>query len=127
MRSGRGRNGLRFVAAHWPRAWRSISGAIALTESWAAGVPALVTDLGAQADRVRAHGGGFLIRHDNAALALAQVLAAADDPDAYARETARASADGLPGVTDMSDRYRDLYVSVLARRRTLPALDLALA
>jgi glycosyltransferase involved in cell wall biosynthesis len=95
----------------------------AVTEAWAAGVPVLATDLGAQAQRVRAHGGGFLISHDDPAAALSQVLAAADDPVGYAREAARADAGQLPGVADMAARYTDLYRAVLDRRRTLAALE----
>ena len=76
-----------------------------------------------ETQRVRAHGGGFLISHDDPAAALSQVLAAADDPVGYAREAARADAGQLPGVADMAARYTDLYRAVLDRRRTLAALE----
>jgi glycosyltransferase involved in cell wall biosynthesis len=95
----------------------------AVTEAWGAGVPVLATDLGAQAQRVRTHGGGFVISSDDPAAALDQVLAAADDSAGYAREAARADAQGLPGVADMVARYAELYRDVLTRRRTLPALE----
>jgi glycosyltransferase involved in cell wall biosynthesis len=95
----------------------------AITEAWAAGVPVLATDIGAQADRVRSHGGGFVISHDDPAAALAQVLHAADDPVGYAHEAARADATDLPGVGDMAARYADLYRRVLDGRRTLAALE----
>jgi glycosyltransferase involved in cell wall biosynthesis len=97
----------------------------AMTEAWAAGVPVLATDLGAQAERVRLHGGGFVISHDDAALALSQVLEAADDTHAYLREAARASADDLASVSEMAARYRALYRDVLERRRTLSGLTAA--
>jgi glycosyltransferase involved in cell wall biosynthesis len=89
----------------------------AISEAWAAGVPVLATDLGAQADRVRDHRGGFVIRHDDPAAALADVLAAAGDPEAYATELSRADAIGLPSVSDMASRYADLYREVTDRRR----------
>ncbi len=95
----------------------------AITEAWAAGVPVLATDLGAQADRVRSHGGGFVIPHDDPAAALEQVLSAADDPVGYAHEAARADATDLPGVGDMAARYADLYRRVLDGRRTLAGLE----
>jgi len=93
----------------------------AVTEAWAAGVPVLVTDLGAQAQRVRRHGGGFVISHDDPAAALAQVLAAADDPVGYAREASLADARDLPSVGEMAAAYADLYREVLDRRRMLAA------
>ncbi len=93
----------------------------AITEAWAAGVPVLATDLGAQADRVRAHGGGFVVAADDPAAALAQVLAAADDAPAYAREQARASVTNLPDVADMARGYADLYRDVVDRRRPFAA------
>lgn len=97
----------------------------AITESWAAGIPVLVTDLGAQAERVRARGGGFVVAHDDPPAALAAVLRAADDPVAYARQAELARVDGLPGVTDMAARYRELYAAVLDGRRTFDGRALA--
>ncbi len=92
-----------------------------ITEAWAAGVPVLATDLGAQAERVRAHGGGFVISSTDPAAALAQVLAAADDRPAYERERARAGIEGLPSVWRMASRYGDLYREVIDRRRPFAA------
>lgn len=93
----------------------------ALTEAWAAGVPVLATNLGAQAERVRSHGGGFIVPHDDPAEALAAIFAAADDPDGYAREQLRAIASDLPDIEEMGSRYSDLYRDVLARRRAFTA------
>ena len=93
----------------------------AVTEAWAAGVPVLATDLGAQAARVRAHGGGFVVPHDDAGAALRAVLAAAEDPGAYAREEALARNGSLPTIAEMASRYSDLYRDVIDGRRSLAA------
>ncbi len=81
----------------------------------------LATDLGAQGERVRAHGGGFLLPADDPAAALAAILGAADDPAAYAEQTALATLNGIPTVADMTERYADLYRDVLDRRRAFAA------
>jgi GT2 family glycosyltransferase/glycosyltransferase involved in cell wall biosynthesis len=93
----------------------------AVTEAWAAGVPVLATDLGAQAARVRAHGGGFVVPHADALAALRAVLAAADDRAAYAREQALARNRSLPTIAEMASRYSDLYREVIDGRRSLAA------
>ncbi len=93
----------------------------AITEAWAAGVPVLATDLGAQAARVTDHGGGFLVSAHDPAAALAQVLAAADNRAAYAREQARSNIATLPDVDEMACGYTDLYRDVVDRRRQFAA------
>jgi GT2 family glycosyltransferase/glycosyltransferase involved in cell wall biosynthesis len=90
-----------------------------LTEAWAAGVPAIVTDIGAPAERVRRHGGGFVVPLEDAQAALNGVLAAADDPDAYERERALATLHDIPSVAEMSERYAELYRDVLDSCRTI--------
>ena len=54
-----------------------------LTESWAAGLPAIVADRGALRERVQAHGGGVLIDPDDLPGARDRILTLADDPEAY--------------------------------------------
>jgi len=90
-----------------------------LTEAWGAGVPALATDIGALGERVRAHGGGFLVPVDDPARALEAVFAAADDPARYAEETRRATLHDIPDVAQMTECYADLYRDVLDRRRCI--------
>lgn len=90
-----------------------------LTEAWAAGVPALVTDIGSPAERVRAHGGGFVVPVDDPAAALDAVLAAADDRERYLEEAAHANVRGISTVEQMTERYADLYRDTINRRRTI--------
>jgi glycosyltransferase involved in cell wall biosynthesis len=93
----------------------------ALTEAWAAGLPALATDTGAQGERIRAHGGGFLISPVDPAAALEAIYAAADDSGAYEREASFANLRGIPSVAQMAERYAGLYREVLDRRRVFKA------
>lgn len=92
-----------------------------LTEAWAAGIPAIATDIGALGERLRAHGGGFLVPVDNPAAALQAIFTAADDPQAYRRESSRATLHDIPSVADMTRRYAELYRDVLDHRRTFAA------
>ncbi len=53
----------------WPESW-----GLTLDESWAAGVPALLFDGGAPAERVRALGGGRVVPLAEGAAGLARAL-----------------------------------------------------
>lgn len=93
----------------------------ALTEAWALGVPVVATDLGAFGERLRAHGGGWLIPHDDAGEAARRILAIADDPADYGGQARRADLRGVPTAAEMADGYLGLYADVLDRRRCLVA------
>lgn len=89
-----------------------------LSEAWMTGVPVVATDIGALGERIRAHGGGFLVPHDDPDEALRRILELTDDPAALA--AACALADGaVRTVAAMADDYDLLYRTVLATRRTL--------
>lgn len=93
----------------------------ALTEAWGAGLPALATDIGAQGERIRAHGGGFLLSPEDPAAALEAIYAAADDLTAYEREAGKANLRGIPTVAEMAEQYAFLYRDVLDGRRSFTA------
>jgi GT2 family glycosyltransferase/glycosyltransferase involved in cell wall biosynthesis len=93
----------------------------ALTEAWGAGIPVLATDIGALGERIRSHGGGFLVPVDDPSAALRAVLAAADDGPRYAQEAARATLHDIPTVAEMTERYAALYRDVIDRRRVIAA------
>jgi GT2 family glycosyltransferase/glycosyltransferase involved in cell wall biosynthesis len=88
-----------------------------LTEAWAAGAPVIASDIGALKERIEAHGGGYLIDHDDPARALQQILQLADDPSAYQALQDRATAVDLPRVRSMADAYQLLYRQVLRGRQ----------
>ena len=93
----------------------------ALTEAWALGVPVVATDLGAFAERLRAHEGGWLIPPDDAAEAARRILAIADDATEYRVQTWRADLRGVATAPEMADGYLALYAQTLDRRRCLVA------
>lgn len=83
-----------------------------LAESWACGVPVLVLDIGTQADRVRSHGGGWILdRHDLKA-AYRTILDVCADTEAYEKQRANAGLHGVSTVEEMARRYDHLYRSV---------------
>ncbi|GAB3343661.1 glycosyltransferase [Marilutibacter aestuarii] len=90
-----------------------------LTESWACGLPVVGVDVGAVAERVRTHGGGWLIDFPASPDDLYQLLRRlAMDPGeraSRARQVAdwQEGAGRREGVTWMADRYRALYRSCL--------------
>jgi GT2 family glycosyltransferase/glycosyltransferase involved in cell wall biosynthesis len=88
-----------------------------LTEAWEAGVPALVTDLGALEERVRARGGGVVLPRDDVEEAYRRIIAVADDPSEYRRLTDEAHVRGLPTTVDMATAYDHVYRQVVAQRR----------
>ena len=84
-----------------------------LTEAWAAGIPVLVSHLGALAERVRHHGGGWIVDVTDPASAYDTILQIANDPDEYQRVAENAHIAGLPTTADMAKEYRRLYQQVV--------------
>lgn len=79
-----------------------------LSEAWALGVPVIATDLGAVADRIRAHGGGVLFDVDDPAAAAAHLLALARDDGGVALDR-RTPRDKVRRRTTMAFDYAALY------------------
>jgi len=84
-----------------------------LSESWAAGLPVLASDIGAIKERVAATGGGWLVAVGDAAGFLRTLRGVLADPQAYADVSARVQGIGMPTTADMAERYRAIYRSVL--------------
>ena len=93
-----------------------------LSEAWAAGMPVLVTDLGAPEERVRAHGGGWVLDHLDPERAYERILAIADDGTEYRRVLAQTGTHSIRTRDAMADDYDRLYRStLLSRRQVRPA------
>ena len=86
-----------------------------LSEGWACGVPVLASDIGAIAERVRKHDGGFLIDYKDAKKAYAQILAAAADTDAYQRIVGNVAKIQLRTTKSMAEDYLKLYAKLETR------------
>lgn len=89
-----------------------------LSEAWACGIPALVSNYGALGERVRKHGGGWVLDTDNPAAAYKNILKFAGSPADYKRERDKASLKNLRTTADMATDYKALYKTVLQSRRT---------
>jgi glycosyltransferase involved in cell wall biosynthesis len=85
----------------------------ALTESWSCGVPAIVPDIGALAARVRAHGGGWVLRDPSPERLLGEIERIARDADEYDRVSCEAHTRDLPSVADMGRSYARIFRDVL--------------
>jgi glycosyltransferase involved in cell wall biosynthesis len=93
-----------------------------LTEAWAAGVPVVATDIGALGERIRQHGGGWLVDPNDPLGAYRRMMEIADDPSSYRAGLRGASVEGLPSTQEMGGEYMSLYRSVLRRRQRFSAL-----
>jgi O-antigen biosynthesis protein len=97
-----------------------------LSEAWAAGLPVLVTDLGAPKERVEQHGGGWILDHRNPAAAYARILEICGDEAEYERVRSEVGTAAVRPVRAMADDYDRLYRTAfltrrVAQRRRLPA------
>lgn len=97
-----------------------------LTEMWACGLPVAAFDLGAVGDRIRQHGGGWLIADVSPEAALAALVSIVSDRAGFSARLREVAAwrDG-PGAEQtcawMADRYDALYRQLLVQAR--PAED----
>ena len=98
------------ILSPWPETF-----SYTLSESWAAGVPAVVLDTGAPAARVRASGAGLVVSDAQQASAALERLAR--DPallEALAA-AARAAAAAEPSAEANAARHREAYGELLLR------------
>jgi glycosyltransferase involved in cell wall biosynthesis len=97
-----------------------------LTEMWASGLPVAAYDLGAVGERIRRHGGGWLIEPVTPEAAFQAFVAIAANPALLATKLAEVSrwqqgAGKLEDCAWMAQAYADLYQSVSqAGRIALP-------
>lgn len=114
------------VLSRWPETHSHT-----LTELWAVGLPVLGLDLGAVGERIRAHGGGWLMPPDSAPGAVLERLAAiARDPAGLSRRRLElrawqqgegAARDTAAMAADYDRLYRELRDRRLAFARPAPA------
>jgi GT2 family glycosyltransferase/glycosyltransferase involved in cell wall biosynthesis len=90
-----------------------------LSEAWAAGLPVLVTDLGAPRERVERHGGGWILDHADPAGSYARILEICADEAEYRRARSETGTAGIRTVRAMADDYDRLYRTTFLNRRTM--------
>ena len=86
-----------------------------LSEAWAVGLPALVTDVGAPADRVRAHGGGWVLSLEPTQ-AYVEILEIASDKERYRLEQEQANLTGVLTTVQAAQEYDSLYKRALSQK-----------
>jgi glycosyltransferase involved in cell wall biosynthesis len=96
------RIGLTVIPSIWPE-----THSLVLTESWLAGVPSVAFDLGAIGERIRAHGGGWLVPLDRGAAGLATLI----DRWRAGALTAAIPKD-VPDARDAAEAHVALYRSL---------------
>lgn len=93
-----------------------------LTESWGAGIPVLASNLGALAERVEAHGGGWIIDIDDPIGALDIIESIAADRADYEQRRDEAVRNGRDShtVEEMAFEYATVYEQMRRSRRSFP-------
>jgi glycosyltransferase involved in cell wall biosynthesis len=95
----RHRIGLVVVPSIWPETY-----SIVLSEAWLAGASAAAFDLGAPAERIRRHGGGWLAPLESGAAGLTQIVI-----DWMKGRTTTGTPDAIPSPLDAARAHVDLY------------------
>ena len=92
-----------------------------LTEMWACGIPVLAVDVGAVGDRIRATGGGWMLRQNPSPRAVLDALQAAVEDAAGYQKRLRAVQEWQAGeavhndTRTMAMEYRRLYAPLLGK------------
>src|SRR5690606_32862202 len=90
-----------------------------LTECWAAGIPVLALDRGATGERLREHGGGWLLEGDPTAAEVCRrllELRGRTDERSNALQAViswQQAPPGAGGIQEMGERYAGIYRGVL--------------
>lgn len=92
-----------------------------LTEAWAAGIPVVATDIGALGERLRKHGGGWLVPHDDPEAAYERIVSLRADRDAFEHAVREVGAIELRDTATMGRDYDALYRRVFQARRAIVA------
>ena len=95
-----------------------------LTELWACGLPVVGLDFGAVGERIRAHGGGWLLRHGDGKRLYERLLELEDDEATYNKHVRSIAAwQRGPGRQQdtawMANQYAEVYRQVMSERRSL--------
>jgi len=94
--------GLVIVPSIWPEAH-----CLVISEAWLAGAAVVAFDLGAQAERIRAHGGGWLASLESGAEGLAEIV------EQWLAGTITATApDNIASPLDAARAHLDLYRTI---------------
>lgn len=83
-----------------------------VTEAWALGIPLIVTDIGAPADRVREHGGGIIVPLEAYSTA-SRLLALSQDRPRWEGLRNSVPRSSIRSATTMGQDYLELYSELI--------------
>jgi glycosyltransferase involved in cell wall biosynthesis len=97
------------VLSIWPETWCHT-----LTELWAAGLPVVAYDFGALGERLRAHGGGWLLSDTSPECTMRELARIAADPAGFQKalrevQTWQEGDGKINTCAKMADRYWSVY------------------
>ena len=85
-----------------------------LTEAWAMGLPVIASDIGALGERVRRHGGGWLVDFRNPEECWSTLRRIASNEHEYKAVAEQVDNIRIREEEEMAKDYMDLYISALA-------------
>jgi glycosyltransferase involved in cell wall biosynthesis len=97
------------IPSVWPETWCHT-----LTEAWRAKIPVLGSDLGAVGERIRRHGGGWVLSPKDPVQWVEKLVTIAKDPDDYQARVAEIEAMEFRTVAQMGEAYKELYSRLLS-------------
>lgn len=104
---------LSLVPSIWPETYCH-----ALTESWAAGIPVLASDIGVLRERVQRHGGGWCLDHTDPVRWYQRMVEIVTTPGEWERRREEIQAMTFPTIRDMAAQYMSVYAPLLQAERS---------
>ncbi|MFW5961143.1 MAG: glycosyltransferase, partial [Desulfohalobiaceae bacterium] len=95
---------LALILSTWPETYCHT-----LTEAWAMGLPVLATDIGALGERLRAHGGGWLVDYQNPESCWAKLQQVVSDTEVLRETAQQVSRIPIRSRQEMAEEYVQLY------------------
>jgi GT2 family glycosyltransferase/glycosyltransferase involved in cell wall biosynthesis len=91
-----------------------------LTESWSFGLPVFASNVGALGERIRRHGGGWLLDAGDPRRWYDGMRRVLDSPEVYEEQARKVRSIEIRSVADMATDYSQLYASLLDRPHRAP-------
>ncbi|WP_420340725.1 glycosyltransferase [Roseibium sp.] len=80
-----------------------------LSEAWACGIPVLGSNLGAVAERIKKHGGGWIVDVSDASAALDSILSIAENQQEYMDKKSQCRVNNTDSINTMALEYLKIY------------------
>ena len=106
------------ILSPWPETFSLI-----LSEMWSAGIPALVTPLGAPAERVKKTNGGIVLEDLSTDTIVKTITDLANVPKKYQTLVNNVSKIKIKNLIEMTNDYKNLYMSLIKERKIRSKLN----